>query len=98
MRRAIVACVAVSSTMRDVPAGACADRPAGRQRSAARCTSSLVILPPGPLPATSWSERPSSTAVRRATGVAFGARAGRGEPFVALWAGVCSTEAGPPSP
>ena len=42
--------------------------------AAALVTSSLVIRPPGPVPAMSWSETPSSTAVRLATGVAFGRR------------------------
>ena len=40
--------------------------------AAARVTSSTVIRPPGPVPVSPWRETPSSTAVRRATGVATG--------------------------
>ena len=75
IRRAIVACVAVSSTMRASPSaggrGLLRRRP---EPAAAFWTSSRVIRPPGPVPAMPWSETPSSTAVRRATGVAFGRR------------------------
>ena len=72
IRRAIVACVAVSSSTRVSPfprAICCGCAPVS---AAAFCTSSRVIRPPGPVPTRPWSETPSSTAVRLATGVAFG--------------------------
>ena len=78
IRRAIVDCVGVGSsvvTSPFPPARQSARGRSGRRRLAARVTSSAVIRPPGPVPATSWSDTPSSTAVRRATGVAFGRRA-----------------------
>ena len=46
---------------------------------AALVTSSPVMRPPGPVPAMPCSEIPSSTAVRFATGVAFGRSPG-GDP------------------
>ena len=76
IRRAIVACVAVSSTMlRLASAAGCGCRAGEPEPAAELWTSSRVIRPPGPVPAMPWSETPSSTAVRRATGVASGTRA-----------------------
>ena len=73
IRRAIVASVGVSSRVVTSPfpavsrvSGAAASEPA------AALTSSTVTRPPGPVPAMPWSETPSSTATRLATGEAFG--------------------------
>ncbi len=95
MRRAMVACVGVSSTTRMSPRASAVRADASAAVPAARCTSSRVILPPGPLPTTSWRESPSSTAVRRATGVALGCASAAAASFAGAGAGNCSAAAAP---
>ena len=72
IRRAIVACVGVSSRTCTSPFPRLAGSGAGAgavvpDSAAARSTSSRVIRPAGPVPTIPWSETPSSTAVRLAT-------------------------------
>jgi hypothetical protein len=73
IRRAIVVSVGVSSRVVTSPFPVASRDSAGAEppAAAAALTSSTVTRPPGPVPAMPWSETPSSTATRLATGEAF---------------------------